>query len=199
MASALDTEPGSERLWSYESELKSYIASLSQLLDQIPEFTGEQRKKAITQAEHLLSDADERIGEIKLEVQNIPTSSRRQVSARVRNYSTDVDSFKRRLKGLIDNRSAAYGDRYGDDFGGPSDATMAQRQQLLSGTDRLDRTTDRLRDAQRLALQTEETGASTLQELREQRETLSRTHNTLLESEGYLNQSVKTLRGMARR
>ncbi|KAG7148735.1 Vesicle transport v-SNARE protein vti1 like [Verticillium longisporum] len=78
-------------------------------------------------------------------------------------------------------------------------AAERARQQLLSGSDRLDRSTQRLKNSQALANETEAIGASTLADLHRQRETIQHTHETLLQSEGYVDRSVKTLRGMARR
>ncbi|CRK49084.1 hypothetical protein BN1723_008376 [Verticillium longisporum] len=57
----------------------------------------------------------------------------------------------------------------------------------------------RLKNSQALASETEAIGASTLADLHRQRETIQHTHETLLQSEGYVDRSVKTLRGMARR
>jgi vesicle transport through interaction with t-SNAREs 1 len=48
-------------------------------------------------------------------------------------------------------------------------------------------------------LETEDIGRNTLADLSQQRETIMHTRNTLLESEGYTDRSIKTLRGMARR
>lgn len=136
------------------------------------------------------------LGQMRLEKQNIPSSTRTKVNQRFRNYESDVDSSKRKLKTLSDDRSALFGSRYSDN---PNDVQLEQRQQLLSGTDRLDRSSQRLRNSQALALETEGIGASTLADLHRQRETIQHTNNTLLESEGYVDRSVKTLRGMARR
>lgn len=133
---------------------------------------------------------------MRLEKQNIPTASRTRVNQRLRNWDTDVDTYRRKLRSLAEDRSALFGSRYSDN---PSDATVEQRQQLLSGTDRLDRSTQRLKSSQALALETEAIGASTLADLHGQRQTIQHTSDLLLESEGYVDRSVKTLRGMARR
>jgi vesicle transport through interaction with t-SNAREs protein 1 len=133
---------------------------------------------------------------MRLEKQNIPSATRTKVNQRFRNYETDVDSAKRKLRTLSDDRSALFGAQYSDN---PSDVQLEQRQQLLSGTERLDRSSQRLRDSQRLASETESIGASTLADLHRQRETIQHTGDGLLESEGYVDRSVKTLRGMARR
>ncbi|KAF7553361.1 hypothetical protein G7046_g7127 [Stylonectria norvegica] len=199
MSNPLDTDAGSELFGSYEAEFKLVQADLSQKLEQIPELAGEPRKAAISQAERALEEADELLGQMRLEKQNIPTSSRTKVNQRFRNFESDVDAARRKLTSLSSDRSALFGSRYTDEPAGSSDIDMEQRQQLLSGTDRLDRSTQRLKASQALAYETEAVGAGTLADLHRQGETIQHTHDRLLESEGYVDRSVKTLRGMARR
>ncbi|KAH8694737.1 Scd6-like Sm domain-containing protein [Ilyonectria robusta] len=198
MANPLDTDAGSELFGSYEAEFKLVQADLTEKLDQIPELAGEPRKAAISQAERALEEADELLGQMRLEKQNIPTSSRTKVNQRFRNYESDTDEARRKLTSLSSDRSALFGSRYTDDPAGSSDIHMEQRQQLLSGTDRLDRSTQRLKASQALANETEGIGAGTLADLSRQREVIEHAHHTLLQSEGYVDRSVKTLRGMAR-
>ena len=197
MANPLDTEAGSELFSNYEAELKLLQAELSQKLDQIPELSGEPRKAAISQAERALEEASEMLDSMRLEKQNIPQSAKQKVNQRFRNYESDVDAAKRKLKGMQDDRQALFGKRYTDNPGG--DEQLEQRQQLLSGTDRLERSSGRLRESQRIALETEDVGRNTLADLSRQRETIEHTRGTLLESEGYTDRSNKTLKGMARR
>ena len=135
---------------------------------------------------------------MRIEKQNIPSATRFRLNPRFRNYETDIDAAKRKLKTLSSDRKALFGDRYRDTEDG-EDPQLEQRQQLLSGTDRLGRSSQRLRDSQRIANETEEIGRGTLADLQIQRETIQHTRVTLLESEGYVDRSVKTLRGMARR
>ncbi|PFH57529.1 hypothetical protein XA68_14897 [Ophiocordyceps unilateralis] len=199
MANPLDTDVGSELFGSYEAELKLVQADLSQKLDQISELSGEPRKSSINQAERALEEADDLLGQLRLEKQNIPTASRAKANQRFRNYESDIDASRRKLATLSSDRSALFGSRYRDEPAGSSDAHLEQRQQLLSGTDRLDRSTQRLKASQALASETEAIGADTLANLHGQREMIQHTHDRLLSSEGYVDRSVKTLRGMARR
>lgn len=199
MANPLDTEAGSELFSSYEAELKLVQADLNQKLDQISEATGEERKLAIRQAERVLDEAGELLDQMRMEKENIPSATRSKVNARFRNYMTDIDEVKRKLKSLSDDRRALFGDRYTDDPDNLHDQHLEQRQQLLSGTERLGRSSARLQESQRIALETEDIGRGTLADLNMQRETIMNTRNNLLESEGYVDRSVKTLRGMARR
>jgi len=195
MANPIDTDAGSELFSSYEAELKLVQADLSQKLEQIPDLAGEPRKAAISQAERALEEAIELLDQMRLEKQNIPSATRTKVNQRFRNHESDVDIAKRKLRSMADDRSALFGSRYSDN---PNDVQLEQRQQLLSGTDRLDRSSQRLKSSQALANETEAIGASTLADLHRQRETIQHTGDTLLESEGYVDRSVKTLRGMAR-
>jgi vesicle transport through interaction with t-SNAREs protein 1 len=139
-----------------------------------------------------------------LEKSNIPTSTRSKINTRYRNHASDIDTLTRNLKSLNtpskSDRSQLFGDRYTDDPDTQrGDPQLEQRQQLLSGTDRLGRSGERLRESQRIALETEQIGASTLADLHQQRNVIENTHRNLLQSEGYVDRSVKTLRGMARR
>ncbi|KAI9777104.1 MAG: hypothetical protein M1839_009060 [Geoglossum umbratile] len=197
MSNPLDSDPGSELFAGYEAELKLVQADLSQQLDQIPDLSGEPRKAAIGKAERALDEASELLGQMRIEKQNIPSGARSSINIRSRNFESDIDASKRKLKALSDDRSALFGDRYSDLA--PSDAVLDQRQQLLSGTDRLQRSSGRLMESQRIANETEAVGASTLANLQEQRETILHTRGTLLQSETQVERSVKTLRGMARR
>lgn len=131
-----------------------------------------------------------------MEKGNIPSAARSKVNIRFRNYLSDLDESKRKLKSLADDRKALFGDRYTDD---PQDEHLEQRQQLLSGTERLERSSSRLQESQRIALETEDIGRNTLADLAVQRGTIEHARAGLHQSEGYVDTSIKTLRGMARR
>jgi vesicle transport through interaction with t-SNAREs protein 1 len=198
MADLLDSDAGSELFASYSAELNLVQADLSQKLEQIPDLTGEPRKAALAQATRALEEAKEILDQMRIEKQNIPANQKSKVNTRFRNYQSDVDGLGRKLAGLQSDRAALFGSRYTDEEE-PLDPHLEQRQQLLRGTERLERSSGRLRDTQRMAMETEEIGRNALADLASQRETIVRTRDTLGESEGYTDRSIKTLRGMARR
>ena len=138
---------------------------------------------------------------MRLEKSNIPANLKSKYNTRFRNLEHDLDGAKRKLQSYASDRSKLFGDRYSDnpDGSGAGDAQLEQRQQLLSGTDRLQRSSSRLTAAQRIALETEQIGASTLSDLHRQREQIEHTRITILDSESYTDRSIKTLKGMARR
>lgn len=134
---------------------------------------------------------------MQLEKANIPANLKSKINSKYRNFQTDIDSAKRKLTSFADDRRALFGSRYTDNP--TTDDQLEQRQQLLSGTERLGRSSGRIRESQRIALETEQIGAGTLSDLHRQRETIQHTRGVLLESESYTDRSIKTLRGMARR
>lgn len=136
---------------------------------------------------------------MRLEKSSVPAAAKTKVASRLRNHESDIDALKRSLASLSSDRSALFGSRYRDDPAGGGDEQLEQRQQLLSGTDRLNRSSNRLRESQRIANETEAIGAGTLNDLAQQRTQIEGTRERLLESEGYTDRSIKTLRGMARR
>lgn len=197
MSNPLDTDAGSELFSNYEAELKLVQADLNQVLDQVAELSGEQRKAAVGRAERSVEEAKELLDSMRMEIQNLPSNQKSKTNQRFRNYQTDVDLAKRKLDSLSSDRSALFGKRYTDNP--TEDDQLAQRQQLLSGTDRLERSSGRLRESQRIAMETEDVGRNTLADLARQRETIENTRTVLLEGEGYTDRSNKTLKGMARR
>ena len=156
------------------------------------------KKKIVT---NLLSTSQ--LDQMRIEKQNIPATQKSRINQSFRNFTTDIDTARRLLTTLSSDRRALFGNRYTDDpdadSRSPGDAQLEQRQQLLSGTERLDRSSQRLRESQRIANETEDIGRGTLADLQAQREQIQHTRMTILESEGYVDRSVKTLRGMARR
>lgn len=134
---------------------------------------------------------------MRIEKPNIPAPAKNKINQRFRNLQSDVDDLGRKLASLASDRRALFGNRYSDNPTG--DGQLEQRQQLLSGTERLERSSGRLRDSQRIALETEDVGRNVLGDLATQREQLENTRRNLHESEGYTDRSIKTLRGMARR
>ena len=118
-----------------EAEFHIVQAELNQQIELISDLSGEPRKSAIRQAEHSLEEANGLLESMRLEKSQIPSAARSRVNQRFRNFESDIDAAKRRLKNASSDRAALLGSRYTDD----PDDQLEQRQQLLSGTDRLER------------------------------------------------------------
>lgn len=138
---------------------------------------------------------------MNLEVQNLPSNQRSSYNTKIRQYKTQVNECKTKLTQLLDDQDKfeLFGNRYTDMDGDGNDIHDSQRKQLLSNNSSLERSSDRLRESQRVALETESIGGNILNDLRSQREQITGSRNTLLTADGYVDKSIKTLKSMSRR
>ena len=65
-----------------------------------------------------------------------------------------------------------------------------RRQRLLNNTERLQNSSQRLEDTRRVAVETESMGADILQQLKTQRETMTRTRDTVMFFFFYFNKAI---------
>ncbi|KAI9013381.1 t-SNARE [Phycomyces nitens] len=196
---------GSELFTNYEQDLKALTESIRvKINQQIPSMSGEERKAIIRAAEREIDETDEILGQMEMEILNIPAPSRTRLQAKLRLYKSEGEKTKRDLRRAtaVAPRSNDRNELFGDLNDSTSDldaSTMDQRQRLLSGTERLGQSSRRLEDSHRLALETEGIGINILGTLKGQRETIVRARDTLAEADSYIDKASRTLKGMARR
>ncbi|KAI8384235.1 vesicle transport V-snare protein, variant [Radiomyces spectabilis] len=197
---------GSELFASYEQDFKSVCDSIkSKIEDQIPNQQGETRKATVRAVERELEEADEILGQMEMEILNIPTTTRTRLQATLRLYKSENEKMKRDLRRATavipknNDRQELFGDLEENSISDYDASSNDQRQRLLSGTERLGQSSRRLEDSHRLALETEGIGINILGTLRGQRDTMMRARDTLAEADSYIDKASKTLKGMARR
>ncbi|OBA21073.1 V-snare-domain-containing protein [Metschnikowia bicuspidata var. bicuspidata NRRL YB-4993] len=161
-----------------------------------------QRRAALQAIEHATDEALEILDQMNVEVQNLPASQRLAQNAKIRQHRGEVDATKSKLRQLLDeeDRGALFGLRYTDEeasVGGTGGDN--QRKTLLSNNASLERTSDRLRESQQIAYETENIGGNILNDLRAQREQIVNLRNTLGAADNYVDKSVQTLKSMLRR
>ena len=197
----------SEYLQSHESEFQHVFGDLKDKFEQLKLSApgGSELKSAIARIDDGVEESLEILERMQSEVQGIPTNQRSQYNTKIRGFRRDVDAIKRECRKLADesNRSQLFGgsggSQSGIDSAGYSDDASEQRQQLLNSQQRLERSSDRLREAQRVGNETEQVGAGILNDLRGQREQIVNSRNTLTDADSYIDKSLRTLRSMARR
>ncbi len=125
----------------------------------------------------------------------MPTVNRGKVNAKLRAFKSTLDKHTREQKKL-----AAASDRSQLFSGRDVDLeSQNQRDRMLAGTQRLENSSTRLQSAHRTATDTEGIGAGILNDLRDQRDQILHTRSTLMEADGYVDKSVRTLKSMGRR
>eukprot|EP00051_Salpingoeca_urceolata_P026837 m.478939 g.478939 ORF g.478939 m.478939 type:complete len:221 (-) comp21281_c0_seq1:224-886(-) len=188
----------SEMFEGYEMDLQAHIASVSKKLNaQIPNYTGEQRKAAIRATEKELEQAEQLLREMDGEARIAPAAFRSKLYAKVTAYQDDLGKLRRDLKATMSgsfqaDRQALMGDDY-------DSRSFDQRSRLLDGSERLNRTSDRLANTRRIAQESENIGVEVLAELDEQGNTIRRTGQKLHGTDANLGRSHNILNSMARR
>ncbi|CAN1296569.1 Vesicle transport v-SNARE 11 [Linum perenne] len=106
-----------------------------------------------------------------MEARSLPPNIKGSLLAKLREYKTDLNNLKNEVKRIsFSNVSQASRDELLES--GMADAKMVS-------TDRLNQSTDRIKDSRRTMLETEELGVSILQDLHQQRQALLHANNTL--------------------
>lgn len=164
------------------------------------------RNSTLSHVEEQKDELLDLVDQMDIEVNNSITDAtqRAGVKARLREYRKEVaDKVRTPLQQLMDarDRDMLFGGAEQSGIPGGADANMTeeQRQQLLQSHNVLNRTGDRLRDASRIAAETEGIGSQIMADLRAQRETLENSRQTLFQADSYVDKSIKTLKTMSRR
>ncbi|KAK1565505.1 hypothetical protein Q3G72_028221 [Acer saccharum] len=165
------------------------------------ELSAEQKKQKLSEIKAGLDDADALIRKMDLEARSLQPSVKAMLLAKIREYKTDLNNLKNEVKRVTSgNRNQAARDGLLES--GIADAMMVssdQRGRLLMTTERVNQSTDRIKESRRTMLETEELGVSILQDLHQQRQSLLHAHGTLHGVYDDISRSKKILTAMSRR
>ena len=104
----MDTDLGTELFAGYENDFKLIVADISSKLQALQDQDGEARKSSVRAAERAAEEAEEivfpaytttmltpvQIGQMEMEVMNIPNPQRSKVSARLRGHKATLEKLK---------------------------------------------------------------------------------------------------------
>ncbi|KAL3631198.1 hypothetical protein CASFOL_024182 [Castilleja foliolosa] len=161
----------------------------------------DKKKQEVSELQAGLDDADVLIRKMDLEARSLQPSVKATLLAKLREYKSDLNKLKREVKKLTMPSSShpAHEDLLESGLAGGHEAAANQRDRLAMTTERLNQSTDRVRESRRAALETEELGVSILEDLHLQRETLLHSHNKLSDVDSAIDKSKKVLSSMTRR
>lgn len=145
----------------------------------------------------LIDETNDILDSMELEVQSMPTSERTPYNTQMRALKSSLANYKSQLDDIKYNRGRnnLFGN---DEYDGDEDA-FNKRQALLSTNASIERSTQRLNDATRTALESETVGSSILNNLRTQRDQIISARDTLTDADDYVDRSLRTLTSMSRR
>ncbi|EOY21931.1 Vesicle transport v-SNARE family protein isoform 2, partial [Theobroma cacao] len=185
----------------YERQYCELSANLTRKCASASALDGEQKKQKLTEIKAGLDDADALIRKMDLEARSLQPSIKATLLSKLREYRNDLNNLKSEVKRITSGNAnqAARDELLGS---GMADARMVsadQRGRLLMSTERLNQSTDRIKESRKAMLETEELGVSILQDLHQQRESLLHAHNTLHGVDDNISRSKKILTNMSRR
>lgn len=187
-------------LQSYESDFRATLDEARSKLQLAPSQALSERNATLKQVEQQQEELVDLLDQMEIEVNSaIPNGQERaNVKAKLRGYRRQVQTeLKQPLQQLIDSRDRDL--LFGEQNPQFANLNEDQRQQLLSNHSILQGTGDRLRDATRIATETEGIGSTIMNDLRSQRETLENARQTLFTADSYVDKSIRTLKTMSRR
>ncbi|MBA0571834.1 hypothetical protein Golob_002206 [Gossypium lobatum] len=136
-----------------------------------------------------------------LEARSLLPNVKAVLLAKLREYKSDLNNLKSEVKRIASgNLNPAARDELLES--GMADALTAsadQRSRLMTTTERLNQSSDRIKDSRRTMLETEELGVSILQDLHSQRQSLLHANNTLHGVDDNIGKSKRILTNMSRR
>ncbi|GCE98962.1 VPS10-interacting protein 1 [Zygosaccharomyces mellis] len=187
-------------LSSYESDYRSTFDEARSGMQRAITQALSERNLTLSQVEQQQEELGDLIDQMEIEVNSAIQNGQERANykAKLRGYRKQVQSDLRQpLQQLIDStdRDLLFGEQ-NHQFDHLDDE---QRQQLLSNHSILQGTGDRLRDATRIATETEGIGSNIMNDLRSQRETLENARQTLFTADSYVDKSIRTLKTMSRR
>lgn len=187
----------SELFDGYEADFNLAYSDAQGKLQQLYGSEDENRRiEVMKQVESAIDDCHDLLDSMNLEVQQIATHQRSPYNAKVRTYRNDLDKIKNDLKSLMDDKDrrqlfGTTGQDEGEDFN--------QRQKLLNTNASIERSSQRIQEATRTAMESESVGSSILNNLRSQRDQILNARDTLGEADTYVDRSLRTLKSMTRR
>ncbi|CAH2044966.1 unnamed protein product [Thlaspi arvense] len=185
----------------YERQYCELSANLSKKCTSASSLDGEQKKQKLSDIKSGVEDAETLIKKMNLEARSLPPNVKSSLLVKLREYKSDLNNFKNEVKRITSgNLNAAARDELLEAGMADTRTTSAdQRTRLMMSTDRLGRTTDRVKDSRKTMLETEELGVSILEDLYGQRQSLLRAHETLHGVDDNVGKSKKILTAMTRR
>lgn len=190
----------SEVFESYERQYCELSSNLSKRCTSASLVDGEQKKQKLSEVKAGLDDAESLIRKMDMEARSLQPNVKALLLAKLREYKSDLNNLKSEFKRISStnlNQAAR------DDLleSGLADAHMVsedQRGRLLMSTERLNKSSDRVRESRRTMLETEELGVSILHDLHQQRQSLLHANNTLHGVDDNISKSKRVLTAMSK-
>ncbi|XP_042061108.1 vesicle transport v-SNARE 11-like [Salvia splendens] len=185
----------------FEKQYCELSANLSKKCASANLLNGEQKKQKISEIKAGLDEAEALIRKMDLEARALQPNIKAVLLAKLREYKSDLNNLKSEVKRIVSTNlnQAARDELLEAGLADTLAVSANQRDRLLMTTERLDNSSNRIKDSRKVMLETEELGVSLLQDLHQQRQSLLHADNTLNGVDNNVGKSKKILTNMTRR
>ncbi|KAK9149411.1 hypothetical protein Scep_008168 [Stephania cephalantha] len=189
----------SEVFEGYERQYCELSSNLSRKCTSATLLDGEQKKQKISEIKIGLEEAEALIRKMDLEARSLQPSIKAGLLAKLREYKSDLNNLKSEVKRMTSNNQAARDELLESGMADTMMVSADQRGRLMMSTERLNQSSEKIKESRRTMLETEELGVSILQDLHGQRQSLLHAHNNLHGVDDNIGKSRKILTAMSRR
>mmetsp|Transcript_56235 Transcript_56235/g.159624 ORF Transcript_56235/g.159624 Transcript_56235/m.159624 type:complete len:248 (-) Transcript_56235:948-1691(-) len=182
----------------YESDLKRLFDSIDKVLDRGEEAGTADSRQSLSGAERQVGEAEQALRQMDMEARTLPTDQRSALEPTLREYRGGLGDRRRAIGAAKEaaTRAALLG---ADGAGTVLGKSMQDRERMLGATEQLQSSTGRLEEARRQALEAEQIGMDVMSDLRQQRETIGRSHGNVRNIGSNVGVAKHLLESMARR
>ncbi|KAL3525905.1 hypothetical protein ACH5RR_014277 [Cinchona calisaya] len=191
----------SEVFERYERQYCELSSNLSKKCTSATLLDGERKKQKISEIKTGIDDAESLIRKMDLEARSLQPNVKAVLLVKLREYKSDLNNLKSEIKRIASSNlnQAARDELLEAGMADTLTVSADQRARLLMSTERLDKSSDRIRESRKTMLETEDLGVSILQDLHQQRQSLLHADNTLHGVDDNTSRSKKIVTNMSRR
>ncbi|KAG8366927.1 hypothetical protein BUALT_Bualt16G0018900 [Buddleja alternifolia] len=185
----------------YENQYCQLSANLSKKCAAAAVLDGEQKKQKISEIQVGLDEADSLIRKMDLEARGLQPNIKAMLLVKLREYKSDLNNLKSEVKRIASTNlnQAARDELLEAGMADTLTVSANQRDRLLMSTERLNKSSNRVRESRKVMLETEELGVSLLHDLHQQRHSLLHANNTLHGVDDNMSRSKKIITSISRR
>ncbi|KAL3636585.1 Vesicle transport v-SNARE 13 [Castilleja foliolosa] len=185
----------------YEKQYCELSANLAKKCSSASLLDGEQKKQKVFEINTGIDQAEALIRKMDLEARSLQPNIRAVLLAKLREYKSDLNNLKSNVKrvGSTNLNQAARDELLEAGMADTVAVSGNQRDRLLMSTEKLNNSSNRIRDSRKVMLETEELGVSLLHDLHQQRQSLMHANNTMHGVDDNIGRSRKIMTNMSRR
>ncbi|KAK7374547.1 hypothetical protein VNO80_07978 [Phaseolus coccineus] len=191
----------SNELEGYERKYCQLSAKLSKACIEAAATHGELKKQKVSEIKEGIEEAEALIRKMDLVARSFQSDFKAVLLAKVREYKADLNNIKREVKKIVSGvlNPSARDELLESNMTNVMKASTDHRERLMTSTERLNRSSDGIKDSRRTMLETEDVGVMILQDLHSQRQSLLHAHHTLHGVDDNIGKSKKILSNISTR